>query len=225
VLAGILFDVDGTLVDTNYLHTVCWWEALRQYGHDVPMARIHRAVGMGSHRLLAHVLGPDHDPAADADLSAAHRTLYRTEWERLTPLPGARNLIRRCASERLRVVLASSAEAEELSALRRALDVDDAITAATSADDADDSKPEPDILQAAMHAAGLDPDRCVLVGDSVWDVKAALKAGVPCVGLECGGTSAGELRGAGAAEVYPDPAALLDRFDESPLSSHRTRAR
>src|SRR5256885_12158862 len=91
---GVLFDVDGTLVDTNYLHALTWWEALRQAGHDVPAWRIHRAVGMGSEKLLGHLLGEDHDRAGDAALADAHLTLYRTFWGRLRPLPGAAELVR-----------------------------------------------------------------------------------------------------------------------------------
>lgn len=217
---GVLFDVDGTLVDTNYLHTTAWWEALRQHGHHVPMANIHRAIGMGAGRLLEHLLGRD-PQRDDAGISSAHRTLYRTGWERLVPLPGATQLVRHCADVGFRVVLASSAEAPELAALRRVLDLDDVIDAATSSDDVDDSKPAPDVLQAAMDRVGLNADQTILVGDSVWDVAAAQRTGIECVGLECGGTSAAELRSAGAVEVYPDPGGLLDRFDRSAL--HRLR--
>src|SRR4051812_47907281 len=145
-MGGVLFDVDGTLVDTTYLHAVCWWEALRQTGRTVSAARIHRAIGMGSDKLLDHLLGADHDPDQAEQASAAHKSLYRTYWDRLSPLPGAADLLRACAARGLRVVLASSADPEELAMLRRILDADDVIAAATSAGDADRSKPDPDIL-------------------------------------------------------------------------------
>lgn len=115
---GVLFDVDGTLVDTPYLHAVCWSEALRQAGHDVPMATTHRAIGMGSDELLDHLLGDDRDKAGDEMMSTAHLTLYKQFWGRLRPLPGARELLTECARRGLRVVLASSATQEELEALR-----------------------------------------------------------------------------------------------------------
>lgn len=214
---GVLFDVDGTLVDTTYLHAVCWWEALRQAGRTVPTARIHRAVGMGSDKLLDHLLGPGHDPGTADRARAAHQALYTAYWERLRPLPGAADLLRACADRGLRVVLASSAEPEELATLRRALDADDVIHTATSAGDADRSKPDPDILATALDSAGLTADRAVMVGDSVWDVAAADRAGMPCVGVTCGGTSAAELREAGAVEVYDDPAALCARLAQSAL--------
>jgi HAD superfamily hydrolase (TIGR01509 family) len=216
---GVLFDVDGTLVDTNYLHAVAWWEAMRQSGHRVPAARIHRAIGMGSDKLLDHVLDPGRDRADDDTMVGAHLTLYRTYWERLSPLPGAADLLRAVAKRDLRVVLASSASRPELSALRRALDADPVIHAATSGDDASSSKPDPGILLVALDRAGLAAEHALLVGDSVWDVRAAASAGLPCIGLLCGGTSATELREAGAVETYDDPAALLADLARSAIAA------
>ncbi|RKN35343.1 HAD family hydrolase [Micromonospora musae] len=216
--SGVLFDVDGTLVDTTYLHTVSWWEALRQTDQPVPMATVHRAIGMGSDKLLDHLLGPERDRDADGRLRDAHDTLYAEYWERLTPLPGAADLLRACAERGLRVVLATSAAEHEVTALRRALDADDVIAAVTSSEDAAQSKPAPDILVAALDQSGLPAERVVFVGDSVWDVAAAGKLDIPCVGLTCGGTSRGELAGAGAVAVYDDPAALLATLDDSPLT-------
>jgi HAD superfamily hydrolase (TIGR01509 family) len=215
--AGVLFDVDGTLVDTPYLHATCWWQALRQYGHDVPMARIHRAIGMGSDRILDHLLGRDRDRSSDAAMAQAHTALYATFWDRLRPLPGAADLLRGCAARGLRVVLASSASKPELRALRAALDADDVIDVATSADDAGESKPAPDILESALHASGLSAGRVGYVGDAVWDAYSAAKLGIPCVGVVCGGVGEAELRAAGAVEVYADPAELLGALDGSVL--------
>jgi HAD superfamily hydrolase (TIGR01509 family) len=218
---GVLFDVDGTLVDTNYLHTVAWWEAMWQSGRPAPMARIHRAIGMGSDKLLDHVLDPDRDRADDDTMVDGHLTLYKTYWERLRPLPGAADLLRAVAARDLRVVLASSASRAELAALRRALDADAAIHTATSKDDASSSKPDPDVLLVALDRAGLATEHALLVGDSVWDVRAASRAGLPCIGLLCGGTSAMELREAGALETYDDPAALLADLDRSAIAKLR----
>ncbi len=216
--AGVLFDVDGTLVDTTYLHAVSWWQAFRQQDQDVPMARIHRAVGMGSDKLLDHLLGPERDRDADQKLVDGHTALFAAYWERLRPLPGASDLLRACADRGLRVVLASSASEPELRALRAALGVDDVVDAATSKADAEASKPAPDIVATALEQAGLDADRVLFVGDSVWDVIAAGGLDIGCVGLTCGGTSREELAGAGAIAVYDDPAALLASFDDSPLA-------
>ncbi|MGC4869844.1 HAD family hydrolase [Micromonospora sp. DT53] len=219
--AGVLFDVDGTLVDTTYLHTVSWWEALRQTDQPVPMAVVHRSIGMGSDKLLDHLLGPERDRDADSKLRDAHDTLYAEYWERLTPLPRAADLLRACAERGLRVVLATSASEPEVAALRAALAADDVIDTITSSADAQQSKPAPDILVAALQQSGLAAERVVFVGDSVWDVVAAGALNIPCVGLTCGGTSRGELAGAGAVSVYDDPAALLNELADSPLSRPR----
>jgi phosphoglycolate phosphatase-like HAD superfamily hydrolase len=216
---AVLFDLDGTLVDTTYLHTVTWWQALDEHGHIVPMARIHRAIGMGSDKLLNEVLGADHDPQADSEISAAHGRLFGQWHHRVSPLPGARELLRRCASEGHTVVLASSATSRDLEALRDVLDTDEAIDVATNSEDADESKPSPDILSVALGIAGVAAGEAVFVGDAAWDVKASSALRIPCVGLECGGTSAAELFEAGAVETWRDPAHLLQGFERSILSS------
>jgi HAD superfamily hydrolase (TIGR01509 family) len=172
---------------------------------------------MGSSELLDHLLGADREHDADDEIVAAHLTLYRQYWGRLAPLPGARELLRSCAERGLQVVLASSASEDELAALRGALGAEDEIAVTTSAADAEQAKPAPDLLQAALNQAGLAPDRVVFVGDAVWDGAAAAKAGVTFVGLTCGGTPESELREAGAAEVWRDPAHLHEHLDESCL--------
>lgn len=216
---GVLFDVDGTLVDTTFIHAVCWAEALRQNGQQLPMADLHHAIGMSSDQLLGHCLGEDRDKDGDEAIVAAHKTLAKQWWGRLTRLPGARDLVRACAERGLDVVLASSAAEEELAALRSALDADDAIKAATSSSDADEGKPEPDILQAALKESGLSADQVVFVGDAVWDGRAAHRAGITFIGVTCGGTPAEDLRAAGAVEVWDDPAHLLSNLDKSVLGT------
>ena len=213
-LKAVLFDVDGTLADTNYLHTVAWWEAFAQAGHDVPMAPIHRAIGMGSGRMLDSLLPGDRDTDADEAIKTSHSALYSVYWSRLRPLPGARRLLRPCHDQGLRVVLASSADPDELEVLRAALDADQAIDAATSAGDVEASKPAPDLVQVALDHAEAGPEESVFIGDAVWDVRAAQKAGVPCIGLLSGGSSRDELTEAGAAAVFDGPADLLEEFPD-----------
>ncbi|MEU4419754.1 HAD family hydrolase [Actinoplanes sp. NPDC024001] len=215
---GVLFDVDGTLIDTTYLHAVSWWEALRQHDRDVPMSEIHRGIGMGSDKLLDHLLGTDRDRSADEEMTTAHDVLYGAWWERLRPLPGAADLLRAVSQRNLAAVLASSARAAELQQLRRVLGADDVIAAATSSADAEESKPAPDILQAALDQSDVDPKRAVYVGDSVWDVQASGKLGIPCIGVTCGGTSAAELREAGAIATYANPADLLRDLESSAIA-------
>ncbi|SNT65623.1 haloacid dehalogenase superfamily, subfamily IA, variant 3 with third motif having DD or ED/haloacid dehalogenase superfamily, subfamily IA, variant 1 with third motif having Dx(3-4)D or Dx(3-4)E [Asanoa hainanensis] len=215
---GVLFDVDGTLVDSTYLHAVTWWEGFRAGGHDVPIAQIHRAVGMGADRLLDHLLGVERDRSQDELVRAVHAERYAPYLSQLRPLPGAAKLLRACHERGQRVALASSATPEELTAMRRALSVDDVLDGATSSGDAQRTKPEPDIIEAALRLVGLSIAQAVYVGDSIWDIAACAKLGVPCVALTCGGTSRAELAGAGAVAVYEDPADLLTHLDDSPLT-------
>jgi HAD superfamily hydrolase (TIGR01509 family) len=205
-----LFDVDGTLVDSNYLHVVSWWEAFTQAGHEVPMVAIHRAIGMGSDQLLDAVLPSTRDREADAGIRAAHSTLYATYRPRLRPLPAAPELLRACRKSGLQVVLASSADPQELGIMREVLGAEDAIETATSAGEVQSSKPAPDLVQVALEKARIPPEQAVLVGDTVWDVQACQRAGVPCIGVRSGGISTGELLDAGAVAVFADPADLLE---------------
>ncbi|NJP66779.1 HAD family hydrolase [Streptomyces spiramenti] len=213
-----VFDVDGTLVDSNYLHTAAWTEAFRQTGHPVTGRDVHRALGLPGHDLLARLLGEAHDPELADTLRAAHKTLYATHFERLRPLPGAAELLRAVADRGWRVVLATSADGEELQALRRAIDADDVITDTASADDVTEGKPAPEPVHHARSLAGDVPaEQTVFVGDSVWDMRAAARAGATPIGVTCGGLAAEELWAAGAAEVHAGPAALLDALAVSPF--------
>ncbi|MCC3273360.1 HAD family hydrolase [Arthrobacter zhangbolii] len=216
---GVLFDVDGTLVDSNYLHAVCWWQAFRRMEHDVPMSAIHRGIGMGGDKLVEHLLGEDRNKEEDEKLDSTHGAIFSTWWPSLRAFDGAGDLLKACAGKDLTVVLASSASEAELGFLRTVIDADSAISGATSSGDADASKPSPDILEAALESGGLDAADTVFVGDSVWDVKAASKLSIPTIGLTCGGTSEAELREAGAEEVYEDPRALLAALDSSLLGT------
>jgi HAD superfamily hydrolase (TIGR01509 family) len=212
-----VFDVDGTLVDTSCLHAVTWWEALRQAGHTVPMARVHRAVGLGTEQLLDNLLGKDRDPEQTGPLADAHSALYATYWPSLQPLPGAARLLRACAERGWSVVLATSANEDELQTLRQVLDADDAIADAVTADDVDTAKPAPDLVEQALAKAGTPADRAVFIGDTPWDVRAAHRAGVRCIGVLSGGVSRAELLDAGAEEVYQDAAELAGCLGHSLL--------
>ncbi|MFI1505340.1 HAD family hydrolase [Streptomyces sp. NPDC020597] len=212
-----VFDVDGTLVDTNHLHVVTWWEAFRQAGHRVPMHAVHRAVGLGSDDLIAHLLGEDRDTDRDAELSAAHKALYGQYFDRLPPLRDAGRLLRRLRDDGWTVVLATSAGGSELSALRGAIDADDAIAATASADDVEAGKPSPEPVVHALELVGAPAEGAVFVGDTVWDMRAGRRAGVRCVGVLCGGVPRADLMEAGAETVYDDPADLLASLSASPL--------
>ena len=214
MITALLCDVDGTLVDTNYLHTVCWWQAFSEADHRVPMAAIHRAIGMGADQLVPHLL----DGRTDADLGARHNQLFGHYWPSLQPTSGAAALLRAVAQRGVRVVLASSAGADELAALRKAIDAAEAISGVAHADDVETSKPAPDLVHRALEVAGAGPAQAVFLGDTVWDIQAAHQAGVTCIAVTCGGISEAELRDAGAEEVYRDPAAVLEAYADSVLS-------
>ncbi|MCK1797781.1 HAD family hydrolase [Streptomyces sp. XM4193] len=210
-----LFDMDGTLTDTNALHVVAWWEAFRQAGHTVPTAAIHRAIGLGATDLLERLLGPDRDTDRDEALKSAHTVLYGTWFGRIPVLPGARDLLRELADRDWRIVVVTSAGDTELNALLRALDADDAITDIAGGAHVTRGKPHPEQVERALRMASVPAGHAVFVGDSVWDMRAAARAEVTAIGLLSGGLPEADLVEAGAAEVYRDPAELLDSLDDS----------
>jgi HAD superfamily hydrolase (TIGR01509 family) len=207
---GVIFDVDGTLLDTNYLHVAAWWDAFRERGHDIRCADVHRALGMGSSDLVERVLG-----RPDATVIEAHSRYFAPYLGRLRPLPGAADLLKATARLGLNVVLATSAKDEEVGLMLDALGARDVIGTVVSSGDVDQAKPEPDIVDRALQESGTDRRRAVMVGDAVWDMIAARRAGIPGIGLLSGGIAEQELRGAGAAEVYADAAALLSKISGS----------
>jgi HAD superfamily hydrolase (TIGR01509 family) len=217
----VLLDVDGTLVDSNYLHVDAWVRAFSDVGLTVDAWRVHRAIGMGSTQLVDALAGDDADRVRDS-VTDAHSSYYAAVADRLRPFAGARELVRALAERGARPVLATSAAPDELERLRAVLDVDDELYAVTGGGDVESAKPEPDLINAALEAAGVSADRAVLVGDTVWDVEAARRAGVPCVTVRSGGVGEDELRAAGAIAVYDDVAALLADLDASPLGTRPT---
>ncbi len=214
---AVLFDIDGTLVDSNYLHVEAWAHAFADVGADVSSWRIHRAIGLDSAKLLDTLLGAKADELGDR-AKELHSRYYKQLADRLRPLDGARDLLQKLHGRGIRVVLATSAPEDELEILTGTLDVDDAIDATTNADDVETAKPDPSIVEIALKKAGVDAGDAIFVGDSVWDCIAASRAGVSTIGLLCGGFSSAELLAAGAIAIYDDPAALLRELALSPLA-------
>jgi HAD superfamily hydrolase (TIGR01509 family) len=212
--AGVLFDMDGTLMDTNYLHSLAWSRALRDAGEWAPMNAIHRLIGMGGDQLVSELLGHDSPEA-----SAARPTRYKELTSDIKAFPGAGELLHRIHDLGLTVVLATSAPEKELAQLRKVLDADAAIDGQTSADQVVHSKPDPEVFLNAMEAASIDPRRALAIGDSVWDIRAARSAGIACVTVETGGFSQHELSEAGSIRVYRDVAELLSQLLTSPVAS------
>ncbi len=209
---AVLFDVDGTLVDSNYLHVYAWQRAFDSEDMSVAAWHIHRCIGMDGAKLVSTL--SDNAPADVQDrLSDAHSRYYRDLTPLLSPLPGARELLRSVADLGLQVVLASSAPDDELEVLRKVLDCDDVLSATTSSHDVDTAKPEPGILRVALDRAGVTAARAVFVGDAVWDARAAAAAGLPCIGVLSGGISGAELQTAGALQIFGDPLDLLENLE------------
>lgn len=209
---AVLFDVDGTLADTNYLHTLAWWRALQDHGQTAPMAAIHRLVGMGSSELLAELIGHPDD-----EISEAQSLEYQRMKGEITPLPGARELVCGVSDRGACVVFATSAKQQDIDDLLRALDVTDRVDHVINSADVEAAKPSGDIFEAGLRAAGTDTQDSLVVGDTVWDVEAASKVGLKVAAVETGGNGRLELLEAGAVSVHRDAAHLVSEIDESPL--------
>lgn len=215
---AVLFDIDGTLVDSNYLHVHAWSRAFHDTGFDVDAWRIHRSIGMDGSRLLAS-LAENADEATRQRLKDLHSRYFKELSPLLRVLPGGRDVLEYVASMGLQVVLATSAPEDELSILRAMLDRDGVVAAVTSADDVGSAKPDPGIVNVALQRAGVHAGRAVFVGDSVWDVIAGVRAGVTVIGLLSGGISRDELTSAGAVAVFDDPRDLLEHISGTAIAA------
>jgi HAD superfamily hydrolase (TIGR01509 family) len=219
VTAAIL-DVDGTLVDSNYHHALAWYRAFREHGVLLPIWRLHRHVGMGGDKYVAAVAGDEVEERLGDDLRERWEALFDELLPEVEPTDGARELIERLRGRGHRIVLASSAIQSHFDAF-----VDDKLRARdladdwTTKDDVEASKPDPDLVQAALAKAGTQD--AVMLGDTPWDCEAARRAGIATVCVLTGGFSEAELRDAGAVAVFDSLRALLDRLDETPLAGGR----
>jgi HAD superfamily hydrolase (TIGR01509 family) len=210
---AVLFDIDGTLVDTNYLHAVAWRRVFLEHGEpEITTARIHRLVGMGTDELLETLCGRPRP-----ELKEERARQFETLKPEIRAYTRAGDLLRAVHDRGIGVVLATSAEKSDLESLLEAIGADEAIDGVTSAEEVEGAKPAPDLFCVALELAGTAPDATVVVGDTVWDVKAATRAGLACVAVTSGGICRAELEAAGAVAVYDDVAAILDDLDGSPL--------
>jgi HAD superfamily hydrolase (TIGR01549 family) len=212
-----ILDIDGTLVDTNYQHAVAWYMAFRQHDVTLPVWRIHRHLGMGGDQLVAALAGEEFDAESGDSVRAAHDALYLASIQTVSVLEGARELIADLKQRGHPVVLASSAKAREAEHYLDLLDARELVDAWTTAGDVEETKPSPDLIEAALAKLGR-ADEGVMVGDTPWDVRAAEKGGVPTIAVLTGGFSAAELSEAGAVNVFESIEELRDRLDETPLS-------
>jgi HAD superfamily hydrolase (TIGR01509 family) len=205
----VVLDVDGTLMDTNYLHTEAWARAFEEIGHRAPRAEIHKQIGKGSDKLIPEFIEDDEEAYARAD--ELHGELYLEMQDHGHPLPGAKELIASLNERDYEVWFVTSAKDEELEHHLEELEAGGRIAGVVNSSDVEDSKPAPDIFELTLEKAGATPDETVAVGDAVWDIEAAERAGIRTVAVLTGGAfSEEELKEAGAVEVYGDCAALLD---------------
>lgn len=209
--AAVLFDVDGTLVDSNYLHVHAWYRAFHDSDVDVEAWRIHRSIGMDGSTLLKSLAGGSDDDTRSR-LKELHSRYYKETTPLLRRLPGARELLEAVNELGLQIVLATSAPEDELAILRKVLASDDLVSEVTSSKDVDTAKPQPDIIDVALDRAGVDAEHAVFVGDAVWDVEACNRAGVPTIAVLSGGVSRGELEKAGAQAVFENAEELRQQL-------------
>ena len=210
---AVLVDVDGTLVDSNWFHTLAWWRVMQANGDDVPMARIHPLIGMGSDKMLDDLFGEERP-----GMSEAHSKEFEPFKSELRSFPQAADFLAELARRGARVVLATSSKEADLKEALEAIGGGDAVSDVVHGDMVKASKPAPDIFATALDTLDLDPGRTLVVGDTRWDLEAAAAAGLECVAVLTGGSTRAELEEAGAAAVYDDVADLLEHLDDSPLA-------
>jgi len=221
-ITTLLFDIDGTLVDSNDYHAETWQQVFRKAGHDLPIEMLHDQIGKGGDNLVPSLL-PDLSEEEQERIAEGHGPLYREQYmDRARPFPKARDLLARARQEGLTVALATSANPEELEHYVELLDAGDLIDLTTSQGDVENTKPAPDIFAAAVKKAGVAPEEALVIGDTPYDVLAAKRAGVETIALLSGGFSEEDLRAAGAIAVYKDAADLLDNWATSPISQLRS---
>jgi HAD superfamily hydrolase (TIGR01509 family) len=216
-MATAILDIDGTLVDTNYHHAVAWYRAFRQHGFVLPLWRIHRHIGMGGDQMVGALAGEGFEREQGDDVRAAEKVLYMELIGEVEPLEGARRCVEDLKSNGHTVVLASSAKPDELEHYLTLLDARALVDGWTDSSDVERTKPEPDLVLAALEKAGAEPDDAVMIGDSVWDCRAAERAGTRSIGVLTGGFSEQELLEAGASKVFTSVEDLREHLADTPL--------
>ncbi|MBI0539566.1 HAD family hydrolase [Roseomonas sp. KE2513] len=222
MIKAVLFDVDGTLVDSVDLHAQAWVDAFKEIGHDISFDQVRNQIGKGGDQLMPVFLSPEELEEKGQALEKRRGDIFREGYlPRVHAFPKAAELLKRVDKAGLRAALASSAKEAELTALKRIIGIEDArLDAETSSSDAERSKPFPDIFEAALaQLPGVSPDETIVVGDTPYDAEAAAKAGIRTIGLLRGGFLEEALRNAGCIAIYRDPAHLLAEYEASPLGA------
>jgi HAD superfamily hydrolase (TIGR01509 family) len=219
-IRGVILDVDGTLVDSNDAHARAWVEALAAHSIQVPFEKVRPLIGMGGDKLLPEAASIEEDSPLGKKISEHRSEIFKSKFlPHLKPFPGVRQLLERMRADDLKLVVASSAKSDELKQLLEIAGAFDLIEEKTSSSDAENSKPDPDIVRAALEESGFSHDEVVMIGDTPYDIEAAKKAGIDTIALRGGGWDDKAL--AGAIAIYDDTADLLARYDLSPLAERR----
>lgn len=221
---AVIFDIDGTLLDSVDLHAQAWQEAFRHFGHEIPLGQIRAQIGKGGDQLIPVFLKGDELREKQQALQNFRSELFKNKYlDRVKPFPQVRELFLRIKDDGKKVALASSAKEDELKTFERIANIEDLVEVKTSSGDAEKSKPNPDIFEAALDRLGPDVKRenAIVVGDSPYDAQAAGRAGVRTIGVLCGGFPQSLLREAGCIAIYSGPDDLLRRYSESPLGGGR----
>jgi HAD superfamily hydrolase (TIGR01509 family) len=214
LLKGVIFDIDGTLVDSNDAHAQSWVDTFAEAGYDVPFDVVRPLIGMGADKLLPKTIGIKHETAEAKKLIKRRSEIFREQYlPRLRPFNGSRELVLRVRSDGLKAIVATSAKDEELKGLLKAAQVEDLMQERATASDAKRSKPDPDIVEAAIDESDTEPETLVMIGDTPYDIEAATKARVRAIAFRSGGWADEALKG--AVEIYDGPADLLAHYDSS----------
>jgi HAD superfamily hydrolase (TIGR01509 family) len=220
LLEGVIFDIDGTLVDSNDAHAQSWVDTFAEAGYDVPFDVVRPLIGMGGDKLLPKTIGVKHDSKEGKKLIKRRSEIFRKKYlPTLRPLEGSRALVLRVRSDGLKAIVATSAKDEELKGLLEAAEVADLMEEKATASDAKRSKPDPDIVEAAIKESRISPRNLVMIGDTPYDIEAATRAKVRIIAFRSGGWSDADLHG--AVDIYDGPADLLARYDSSLLRKQR----
>jgi HAD superfamily hydrolase (TIGR01549 family) len=217
---ALLFDIDGTLVDSVDLHARAWQEALEHFGKRIPYQAIRSQIGKGGDQLMKEFLSPKELEEREEEIDKYRTDLFKRKYFKdVRAFPRVRELFQEILRRKIPLALASSAKGDELEHYKKLAGIDDLVKTETSSDDAERSKPHPDIFEVALKRLGGKPrkDRVYVIGDSPWDAIAAGRLGVRAIGVLCGGFPEADLRKAGCLALYRDPTDLLARLEESPI--------
>jgi HAD superfamily hydrolase (TIGR01549 family) len=217
MIKAVIFDIDGTLVDSVDFHAQAWQEAFRHFGKEIPFKKVRHQIGKGGDQLMPVFFSKEELEEFGDEMEKYRGELFKREYlPKVRAFPRVRELFQKIKDDGKRLALASSAKQDELKAYKKIANIEDLVEEETSSDDADKSKPHPDIFEAALERLGdIEPDEAVVVGDTPYDAEAAGKINLRTVGVLCGGFPEAELKAAGCVQIYQDPADLLARYDDS----------